>query len=431
MSQVDILFVHSNFPAQFRNLAQTFSASPRMRVKAIGSATAPGLDGVELLKYDFSGRELGPVHSFARRFELESRRAEQVLYAANALRLSGFEPKLIYVHPGWGEALPLRALFPDATICCYGEFYYWPFGADVGFDKEFPALGIDGEVRVSLRNAATALSMIEADFAVSPTQWQKTVFPKEFQSKIHVVHDGLDIPRLKALAGSGLAGIHGETIQPGDEIVTFVARNLEPYRGFHVFMRALPALLRERPKARVYIVGGDRVSYGNKPAAHETWREAMLAELGSDLDLSRVHFLGALPFDKYLKLLKISSAHVYLTYPFVLSWSALEAMALGCLMIGSDTPPVTEVIQHGVNGLIVPFFQPEAIAATVAEALAHPDRYAGLRAEAARVAAERYDYRSVIWPAHAALLQEQVLAGSVREAVGELLRPSSGGAAAR
>lgn len=431
MSQVDILFVHSNFPAQFRNLAQTLGASPRARIKAIGASAAPGLEGIDLLKYDFSGRELSPVHAFARRFELESRRAEQVIYAANALRLSGFEPKLVYVHPGWGEALPLRALFPDATICCYGEFYYWPYGADVGFDKEFPPLGIDGEVRVSLRNAATALSMIEADFAISPTQWQKTVFPKEFQPKIHVVHDGLDIARLKSLAGTGLASILGEPVAPGDEIVTFVARNLEPYRGFHIFMRALPALLRARPKARVYVVGGDRVSYGNRPEGHATWREAMLAELGPAVDLSRVHFLGSLPFDKYLKLLRVSSAHVYLTYPFVLSWSVLEAMALGCLVIGSDTPPVAEVVQHGVNGLLVPFFEPDAIAATVAEALAHPDRHAGLRAEAARLAAERYDYRSVIWPIHAALLQEQVLSGTVREVVQELAATGSGGAAPR
>jgi glycosyltransferase involved in cell wall biosynthesis len=429
MSPVDVLFVHSNFPAQFRNLAQAFSANPNIRVKAIGMGSAPGMPGIELQKYDFSSRNLDTVHAFARRFEREARRAEQVIYAANTLKLSGFEPKLIYVHPGWGEALPLRSLFPDATICCYAEFYYWPYGADVGFDKEFASLGVDGEIRVSLWNAATLLSLVEADFAVAPTMWQCMIFPKEFHSKIHVVHDGFDVARLRGLADKGASQINGVPVAPDDEIVTFVARNLEPYRGFHIFMRALPALLRERPKARVYIVGGDKVSYGASPQTHATWREAMLAEVGAEIDMSRVHFLGPQPYEQYLKLLKVSSAHVYLTYPFVLSWSMLEAMALGCLIIGSDTPPVTEVIQHGVNGLLVPFFQPDQLAATIAEALAEPARFAPLRAAAAQLVAERYDFQSTSWPAHLDLLEEHLLSNALLDTLRARSAADSVGAA--
>ncbi|QCI69320.1 glycosyltransferase [Phreatobacter stygius] len=417
---MDILFVHNNFPAQFRHIAKKFASYPNIRVKAIGMSAAPGMPGVELQKYNFSGRELSSVHAFARRFEIEARRGEQVIYAANALKVSGFHPKLIYVHPGWGESLPLRSLFPGATICSYSEFYYWPFGADVGFDKEFPSFGVDGEVRISLRNAATLLSLVDADLSIAPTHWQRTVFPKEFHPKIHVVHDGLDVARLTTLGAQGITQINGEAVRPGDEIVTFVARSLEPYRGFHIFMRALPAILRARPKARICIVGQDNISYGIKPEAHANWRQAMVAEVGAELDLSRVHFLGHLPYEKYLRLLKVSSAHVYLTYPFVLSWSMLEAMALGCLIIGSDTPPVTEIIQDGVNGVLVPFFGIDEIAAAVVEALGNPQRYAQMRSAAAETVRKHYDFESVIWPAHVGLLQEYVLSNTVLDTIGLL-----------
>ena len=418
MNGIDILFVHNNFPAQFRNLAQRFAGYPNIRVKAIGLATAPGMPGIELQKYNFSGRELAQVHAFARRFEIEARRGEQVIYAANALKLQGFHPKLIYVHPGWGEALPLRSLFPGATICSYSEFYYWPFGADVGFDKEFPAFGVDGEVRISLRNAATLLALVDADLSIAPTHWQRTVFPKEFHRKIHVIHDGLDIARLQQLAGQGIGQINGAPIAPGDEIVTFVARSLEPYRGFHIFMRALPEILRARPRARICVVGQDNISYGIRPEGHANWREAMVAELGGALDLSRVHFLGHLPYEKYLKLLRVSSAHVYLTYPFVLSWSMLEAMALGCLIIGSDTPPVTEMIQDGVNGVLVPFFGIGEIAAAVVAALEDPARYVPLRRAAAETVRANYDFDSVIWPTHIRLLQDYVLSNTLLDTIG-------------
>ena len=176
MTSVDILFVHNNFPAQFRNLASKLAAIDGLRVAAIGASGAPGLPDVQLERYSFSGSELGAVHPFARRFEIECRRAEQVMYAANALRASNFSPKLIYVHPGWGEGLPLRAVFPDATICAYSEFYYAPSGTDLGFDREFPPFGIDGEARVAIRNAATLLALADADFSIAPTHWQRSVF---------------------------------------------------------------------------------------------------------------------------------------------------------------------------------------------------------------------------------------------------------------
>jgi glycosyltransferase involved in cell wall biosynthesis len=408
MSDLDVLFVHNNFPAQFRNLARAMARRPGLRVRAIGAKGAPGLPEVPLQPYRFAGAELANVHAFARRFELESRRAEQVIYAATTLKFGGFAPKLIYVHPGWGEALPLRALFPDASICSYAEFYYWPSGTDIGFDKDAPRYGVDGETRVILRNAATLLSLTEANFAVAPTHWQRRIFPREMQPKIHVVHDGLDTDALVPGPPPARFSVSGQDFEAGDEIVTFVSRNLEPYRGFHVVMRALPEILRSRPRARICLVGGEGVSYGSAPVDHPSWKAALLAEMGDRLDLDRVHFLGKVAYRDYLNLLRLSSAHLYLTYPFVLSWSMLEAMALGCLVIGSDTAPVQEVIQDGVNGLLVPFFQTQALAERVIEVLEAPERFRDLRAAARATICDRYDFERHSWPAHLKLIDEFV-----------------------
>lgn len=293
--------------------------------------------------------------------------------------------------------LPLRSLFPNAKICVYAEFYYRTCGADVGFDREFGQLGIDGETRVAARNAASLLALVDADFAVAPTHWQRSVFPAEYHSKIEVIHDGIDTDALTPAAARG-----------DSEIVTYVARNLEPYRGFHSFMRALPDVLRARPNAHVHIVGGDRATYGNLPVNHANWREAMLAELGSRIDRSRVHFTGWLNYGDYLNLLRRSSVHVYLTYPFVLSWSMLEAMALGCHIVGSDTAPVREIIRDGFNGLLVPFAEPAAIAERIIESLAQPSRFASSRREARQTVIDRYDVQRVALPAQLALIERHL-----------------------
>lgn len=397
--RTDILFIHSNFPAQFANLARHLAAQPNIRVKAIGSRSASALPDVELKRYTFNPGHSAGIHTFARRFEQECRRAEQVMYAANALKADGFDPALIYVHPGWGESLPIRALFPLAKVCVYAEFYYQRSGTDVGFDMEFGQFGVDGETRVGLRNATNLLALADADVAIAPTGWQRSVFPAEFLPKIRVIPDGVDTDVLRPDENAGAK----------DEIVTYVARNLEPYRGFHSFMRALPRVLRARPNARVHIVGGDGVSYGNRPVDHKTWREAMLAEVGDAIDAARVYFRGTLDYNAYLSLLRCSSAHVYLTYPFVLSWSLLEAMSLGCHIIGSDTPSVREVVEDGVNGLLVPFAEPAAIAERIIESLATPSAPKQRQRDAARRTVEaRFDLRRVALPAHRRLIEEFV-----------------------
>lgn len=376
-----------------------------MRLHAIGSSTAAAMPGVNLVRYSVSASDIASSHSLARRFEIECRRAEQVLYTANLLKLNRVDPKLIFVHSGWGEAIPLRELFPRARIVVYPEYFYRTRGADVGFDPEAGQLGVDGAVRVSLRNAATLLALADADAVITPTQWQKSLFPAEYQSKIQVIHDGIDTQRLVPGEGQFVDRRTGQVFRTGDEIVTYVARNLEPYRGFHIFMRALPDVLKARPKARVLIAGGDGVSYGAPADGFGSWKEKLLGELDGQLDLSRVHMLGHLGYEDYVALLRVSRVHVYLTYPFVLSWSILEAMSLGCVVVGSDTAPVKEVIEDGVNGLLTPFFETARLAKQVIRVLANPQKHARLGRAARAHVVENYDFDKQTLPKYQQIIQ--------------------------
>ena len=401
---MDILFVHNGFPAQYRHLAAHFAAQPGVRVFAIAGQQAQSVPGVRTLGYRIARLPPRGVHPFAARLDSEARRAEGVMTAALALRRAGIEPRLILVHPGWGESLPLRDLFPGARIVVFCEFYYRTEGADFGFDPEFERNEVARLVRLRAKNAAQLLALADADAAVSPTRWQRSLYPDAFLDRISVVHDGIDTELVRPDTPERLVVPPGVALNPGDEIVTFVARNLEPYRGYHVFMRALPLILAARPRAKIVIVGGEGVSYGAPPPPGATWKQVFLDEVKLRIDLSRVIFTGMLPHDQFLRLMRLSTAHVYLTYPFVLSWSMLEAMSLGCLVIGSATQPVEEVIEDGRNGLLTPFFDIPALAERVAQVCANPARFRPLREQARRTVVERYDLTRVCLPAHLELL---------------------------
>lgn len=400
-----VLFVHNNFPAQFRHLALHLAKDPANEVRAIGADGARASHGITLHRYQFQSAQAAETHPFARRFDMECRRAEQALYAASMLASTGFRPDVIVAHSGWGEALPLRAVFPDARIGIYCEYFYRAKGSDVNFDPEFPGLGVDGLVGLSARNAMNLLALADADFALAPTEWQKSTFPTEYADKIAVIHEGVDSDLVCPDAYATFRLPDGSVVTREDEIVTFVARNLEPLRGYHILMRALPEILRARPKARVLIVGGFGVSYGARPPAGQSWHQIFLDEVKDRIDLSRVHFLGHLPYAAYLDVLRISAAHIYLTYPFVLSWSCLEAMAAGCTIVASDTDPVREVIQHGQDGLLVPFHSPTKLAETVIEVLREPESFALLGEAARRRVLARYDTARICLPATIRLLE--------------------------
>ena len=334
---MNVLFVHNNFPGQYQHIARALARDPKVRIAAIGSSASRGMNGVKLLKYSLSNVDVSATHPFARRFDVECHRAEQVLYLLSSLASSGFVPDLIMAHPGWGETLPLRTLFRDARILLYCEFFYGMEGRDVGFDPEFPELGADGQVALHLKNASTLLALADCDSGISPTAWQRSTFPEQFQALINVIHEGVDVDIVKPAPDAVLRLSSERTLRRSDEVVTFVARNLEPMRGYHVFMRALPRIMAKRPRAEVVVIGGDSVSYGAAPPPGKTWKSIFFDEIADEIDPKRIHFTGRLPYRDYLSALQISSAHVYLTYPFVLSWSLLEAMSAGCLVIGSDT----------------------------------------------------------------------------------------------
>ena len=300
-------------------------------------------------------------------------------------------------HNGWGEIWYLKDIFPSVPLIGYFEFFYSASGADVGFDPEVPVT-LDTPLRLRTRNLGNLMGLEVCDAGQCPTLWQKSRYPAVHQRKLEVLHEGIDTgkacpdPMARLVWPSArTASVRPVDLRAGEEIVTYVARNLEPYRGFPGFMRSLPEVLRRRPEAQVVIVGGDEVSYGSAPPGGKTFRELMLAELGDALDLNRVHFLGRVPYPVFLRVLQVSRIHVYLTYPFVLSWSMLEAMAAGCLVLGSRTAPVEEVIRDGENGLLVDFFDSAAIADRVVEALEDPGAFGDLRNAARQTVLDRYD----------------------------------------
>ncbi len=397
---MNVLFVHQNFPGQYLHLAPALAAREGNRVVALSTRPGVSLPGVRLEVYPIQDTPSPGIHPWLAEQEVKVIRGRAVAVAARKLRDEGFWPDVICAHPGWGEALFLKDVWPDSRLVCFCEFFYRAQGSDLGFDPEFTGPRGDEELcRLRLKNAHHLISLEAADLGVAPTRWQRDQFPLEFQGKIEVVFDGIDTavasPRVEATVRLKRDKL---VLSRADEVVTFVARNLEPYRGFHVFMRALPAILRARPRARAVIVGADGVSYGRKSPDGRTWRQVLLDEVGPDLDMGRVHFVGRLPYNTFLDVLRVSSAHVYLTYPFVLSWSMLEAMSIGGLVIGSATPPVQEVIRHGENGLLVDFFDVSGLARTVVDALENRTTFDALRKAARQSIVDNYDLKTVCLP---------------------------------
>ena len=400
-----ILFVHQNFPGQFKHICRVLAAQGRHEVVFLTRPNDNHIPGIQKIVYTPSRPPTPNIHHYIGEYENGVLHGQAVVREVLKLRQDGFAPDVMVGHNGWGETLFLKDVFPKPPLLSYFEFFYSSRGADVGFDPEFAA-NFDDLFRVRAKNSINLLGMDAADWGLSPTAWQKSRYPDYFQPRISVIHEGVDTDALAPKRVDAVTLANGRTLAPDAEIVTYVSRNLEPYRGFHVFMRALPEILRRRPRAHVVIVGGDEVSYGRRLPPGESYRQRLLAEVA--IDLERVHFLGRIPYGQFVDLLHASSVHVYLTYPFVLSWSMLEAMSCGCLVIGSATPPVEEVIRDRENGLLVDFFSTAQIAERIDEVLDHPDRMAALRAAARRTIVERYDLRRICLPRFANLINRLV-----------------------
>ncbi len=409
-----VCFIHQNLPAQYRHLIAALLQRGD-QVLAIGEHSAvqrwsPRHPNLGVLGYRLPDAALqAGVPPHLRLIHVQLARAEAVLQAVRQMLSRGLRPDLVVAHPGWGEAMYLRGALPDTPLLGYCEFYYRAQGADVGFDAEYPSDERHWQ-RLQLRNLPLLMALHDMDAGWCATHWQRRQFPPEYRPRLQVQHEGVDTRLVRPDAQMQWA-IGGHTLRHGDPIVTYVARNLEPYRGFHVFMRCLPQLQRLAPRALVLVVGGDEVSYGLRLPPGDSYRQRLMAELGERVDWSRVLFTGRLPYADYLKVLQLSAVHAYLSYPFVLSWSLLEAMSAGCCIVGSATPPVLEVIEDGVNGRLVDFFDPEALARCLVQALERPEDTLPLREAARRTVHERYDLHEQCLPAGLAMLDRLAAQG--------------------
>lgn len=396
---MDVIFLHQNFPAQFLLLANALKQTKGVRVAAVTHQDNEQPDMISTARYGWKPPP-DDGDGVSRHFRQRASRGQASAAGLQALKEAGFDASVIIGHAGWGETLFAREVFPKARLLSYCEFYYSPDGPDVTFDAEFPLRGGVGKrCELRARNAAFLMAMEDADLLISPTLWQASQTPPRYRDKLRVIHDGVDTAALRPDANAIFRWPGAPDLTAADEVITFVNRNLEPYRGYHIFMRALPKVLAARPRARAVIVGGDRVSYGAHPPEGRSWKQVFLDEVRDRLPMDRVHYVDRLPFPVLVDLLRVSAAHVYLTYPFVLSWSMLQAMSLGAAVIGSRTAPVTEVIGEAQsNGRLVDFFDVEGLAETLIETLADKTRCATMRAEARRTIVERYDFGAVARP---------------------------------
>lgn len=394
-----ILFVHQNFPGQFLHLAPALAARGH-EVLALTDGTNKRQSTIRTLRYKHDAPPVDPAQTrLGRNYTTMSDRGVTVARACCQLRdRDGYVPDVIVGHSGWGETLFLKDVWPSAKLIVYAEFYYQGIGADVGFDTEWQAHGFDQVMIAQGRAAHLGQALLHADAGLSPTQWQASTFPAPLRRMVDVIHDGVDTQVMTPNPQARVTLPNGRVLAANDEVLTFVNRNLEPYRGYHIFMRALPDILAARPNADVVIVGGDEVSYGAAPQAAKGWKDLILNEVKDRLDLSRVHFMGKVPYPVFVSIMQISRVHAYLTYPFVLSWSMLEAMAAGCLVVGSRTAPVEEVLTHGKTGLLVDFFDVAGWSAAITHALANPDNYSAVRKAARDHVLQKYDLRSICLP---------------------------------
>lgn len=385
-----ILFVHQNFPGQFPHLAPALARRGH-QVLALTDEKNQRASPVRTVRYAAPQ----PVKTSGVLGRTYSDYAERGLLAARGARAlrdrHGFVPDIIIGHSGWGETLFLKEIWPEARLLVYAELMYRTRGHDVGFDPEVSPGSDEGRFMTVARSAHLIQGIVQADAALAPTQYQADSFPPELRGKITVIHDGIDTDRVCPDPAASLTLPGGRVLRAGDEVLSFVSRSLEPYRGFHVFMRALPEVLRARPQAQVVLVGAEGVSYGAERRDGRSWKQAMLEELGEGLDLSRVHFIGRQPYADYLSLIRLARVHCYLTYPFVLSWSLTETMAAGGYVVASDTQPVRELIRDGENGRLVPFFDVPALSAALIRGLEGDPEAPRLRQAARQTILDGYD----------------------------------------
>lgn len=412
-----VLFMHNNFPAQFRNIAGRLGQNPENEVVYVTAGESWEIPGVKKAMYKTERAVSPQTHLFGRTFERAVITGEAAYRTMRDLREQGFVPDVVMAHSGWGPGLFVKDVWPETKFIGYFEWYYNARNADADFLPDEPMSEAD-VMRLRSKNAPILMDLAVSEVGVSPTEWQRNQFPAALRPRVGVLHDGVDT-RFFSPDPEAVVEVDGVRLTAADQVITYVARGMEQYRGFPQFMRAASELQKLYPKAHVVIVGQDRVAYGRSLPNGQTYKQKMLADL--DFDMSRLHFTGLLPYGEYLKVIRISSAHVYLTVPFVLSWSMLETMSVGGLIVGSRTPPVQEVIRDRENGILVDFFSQEELVNAVGEALEHPERMTDIRQRARRTIVEKYELGTI-------LARQENLLRAVARGLPQNAGPKRGGA---
>lgn len=400
-----VLFLHNNFPAQYRYVATALAADPANQV-VFGTQNPEGsLPNVRKMMHKASRTPHASTHHYVRNYEEAVLNGQAVFRAGLELKRSGFEPDIVCGHSGWGPTLFVKDLWPRTKLLPYFEWFYRARGSDADF-LEPNSITEDDACRIRARNAPILTDLAQCEAGICPTEFQRSQFPDLFKQKLIRLFDGIDTNFFTPEPTEKLV-LPEQNLDLSEvgEIVTYATRGMEPYRGFPQFMRAAAILHERRPNLHVVVTGTDRVAYGRQLPKGQTWKQTMLAELEGRLDLSRLHFTGSLPYGKYRQVLRASSAHVYMTVPFVLSWSLMESLASGCLVIASDTAPIHEVIQEGVTGLLADFFSPEKVADRVEEALDDRPRMAKIRANAREFVMQNYALSKLL-PQHINLIRD-------------------------
>lgn len=380
-----ILFLHRSFPSQFKFMAIALSVDPNNSVMFITNDKETELAGITKYYYDVPAQGASDCHPYLRKYETDILHGQAAAKVAQGIKKQGIKPDIIVGH-SWGTSLFIKEVFPEVPFICYVEWFNKMENSTVDFGDNKPT--IDEKAMLKCNNTRVLADLCNCDGAITPTNWQKAQFPKEFQDKIKVIYDGVDTHLCKPDPSASFTIKDSNlTLTVKDEVITYATRGLEPMRGFPQFMEAVEKLLIKRPNAHFVIAGNDAVTYGKK-LEKGTYKELMLNKL--KIDMNRVHFVDKLPYEEYLKLLQISSVHVYLTYPFILSWSFIDAMSTGCCIVGSKTPPVMEFMEDDKNGLLVDFFNVGELVEKVQYALDNEEKMQEIRSNARQTIIDKY-----------------------------------------
>jgi glycosyltransferase involved in cell wall biosynthesis len=387
--KMKILFLHRDFPGQFKYIAQVLALNPNNLVLFITSNN--DIPGGEIKKLVYPKPDITkmPGNSELREYSEAVMHGQGAANIALAMKKRGIIPDIIYGH-SWGETMFMKDIFPDVPLLCYFEWFDNSEGGAIGFDGNTPSLNYREIVRGN--RIYKLAELYSCDAGISPMEWQKSQYPKEFHDKIKVIHDGINTDICKPNKDAKFI-TENKKLELTDEVITYATRGMEPARGFIQFMEAVAILLKKRPNAHFVIAGNDRVCYGDMQQKI-SYKELMLKKF--NLNSNRLHFVGALDFNDYIKLLQVSSVHFYSTYPLFLSWSFMEAMACGCCMVASNTAPVTEVIKDNYNGLLFDFYNVDQIVEKIEYALDNKDKIEEIRQNARQTIVEKYSLKDLM-----------------------------------